>query len=32
MFYYNFFVIQMYYCTFVRKIIKYYWYVKEIME
>ena len=32
MFYYNFFVIQIYYCNFVRKIIKYYWYVKEIME
>lgn len=32
MFYYNFFVTQMYYCNFVRKIIKYYWCIKEIME
>ena len=32
MFYYKFFAIQMYYCIFVCKIIKYYWYVKEIME
>ena len=32
MFYYNFVVIQIYYCNFVRKIIKYYWCVKEIME
>lgn len=32
MFYYNFFVIQMCHCNFVRKIIKYYWCVKEIME
>ena len=32
MFYYNFFVIQMYFCIFVHKNIRYYWYIKEIIE
>ena len=32
MFYYNFFIIQIYYCNFVCKIIKYYWYIKEIIK
>ena len=32
MFYNNIFDIQIYYCNFVRKIIKYYWCDKEIIE
>ena len=32
MFYNNIFDIQTYYCNFARKIIKYYWCDKEIIE